>query len=195
MGTKPSFDSVAALMRELSFEEQIALLNSDNRPGLKEFLQSIGSTNVCVIPTKNKKRYIIDCDADPFLPAGWTVEKHRKGGQLDWDVIKAKIQLYLSKEQQDGKDIQGNKLRKKIEKLAKKKALNANVLDFWLANPHLIPDIWKGKYIYFWGTIYRDSSGRLCVRCLYGDGDRWCWYYRWFDCGLGGSHPAAVLKS
>jgi hypothetical protein len=40
MGNRPSFDSVAALWRELSAKEQLALVNSDNRPALKAFLQS-----------------------------------------------------------------------------------------------------------------------------------------------------------
>ena len=35
---KTSWDSVAALMRELSAEEQLALVDSDNRPAIKQFL-------------------------------------------------------------------------------------------------------------------------------------------------------------
>jgi hypothetical protein len=40
MGNRPSFDSVAALWHELSAKEQLALVNSDNRPALKAFLQN-----------------------------------------------------------------------------------------------------------------------------------------------------------
>jgi len=139
----------------------------------------------------NIKKYVIDCDADPFLPSGWKgVEEHKKGGQLEWDPTK--ISLYLSKEQQNGELIGGHKLH---EKLAKKPALNACVLDFLLANPELIPESWKDKYVYFWGTIYCSSGGGLYVRCLcWGDG-RWDWDYRWLDRAWGGGIPAALLAS
>jgi len=39
--------------------------------------------------------------------------------------------------------------------------MNANVLDYLLAHPELIPEDWKNKYVFFWGTIYRYSSGGL----------------------------------
>lgn len=38
---KPSFDSVAALMRELSSSEQQVLTDSDNRPKIKQFLSGL----------------------------------------------------------------------------------------------------------------------------------------------------------
>lgn len=38
--------------------------------------------------------HIIDCDADPFVPSGWSVRSHTKGGQFAFDPAKAK--LYLS---------------------------------------------------------------------------------------------------
>lgn len=53
--------------------------------------------------------------------------------------------------------------------------LNANVLDFLREHPELIPDEWKGKFTFFWGTIYRHRDGDLYVRCLYWDGGRWDW--------------------
>lgn len=133
--------------------------------------------------------HVIDCDANPFVPNGWKVEEHQKGGQFKWDT--AKVALYLSQFQKDGV-IEGNKLRKE---LVGKPVLNANVLDYLLAHPHLIPEEWKGKYLFFWGTIYRGSGGRLCVRCLRWGGGRWHWYcdwlFRdWFDGG-----PAVLRAS
>lgn len=136
--------------------------------------------------------HIIDCDSNPFVPNGWRVEEHKKVGQLKWDP--KKISLHLSKNQKKGKVIEGNKLRKELEN---QQVLNANVLDYLLANSHLIPEEWKGKYVFFWGTIYRRSDGGLCVRCLYWDGGRWGWDYYWLGNGRGwcGSYPAALLAS
>jgi hypothetical protein len=84
--------------------------------------------------------HLINCDANPFVPRGWKVEEHKKSGQIKWDP--AKILLHLSKNQKGGKVINGNNLRKELENLP---VLNANVLDYLLANPHLIPNKWKGK--------------------------------------------------
>jgi len=132
---------------------------------------------------------IIDCDADPFLPQGWKVESHKKMGQFEWDATK--VALYLDEGQQGGKCIEGNKLRKKLEA---KNVHNANVLDYLLAHPELIPEEWKGKAVFFWGTVYRNSAGGLYVRYLYWDGKRWDWYCLWLDSSWGGNSPAACSQ-
>ena len=133
--------------------------------------------------------HVIDCDAPSFIPDGLKVKEHQKSGKLTWDA--PKVTLYLSDNQKDGKIIEGNRLRKE---LADKPVLNANVLDYLLANPHLIPEEWKGKAIFFWGTIYRRLSGDLYVRSLYwGDGG-WDWRSGWLDGGgWRGDDPAAVF--
>ncbi|MFI5260484.1 MAG: hypothetical protein ACHQU0_01675 [Candidatus Paceibacteria bacterium] len=144
--------------------------------------------------------HIIDCDSALFVPDGWKVEEHDEGGQLTFDA--SKIELYFSVAQDQTKgSIGGNELRKE---LADKPVLNANVLDYLLANPHLIPKEWKGKSIFFWGTIYRDSDGLLCVRCLCWGGNGWRWGRYWLDGGwrrgtigrgLSGGGPAALRVS
>ena len=132
---------------------------------------------------------IIDLDADPFVRDGCLVEEHRKGGKFTWDKDAQKGALYLSMRQHGNEHIAGRELRKE---LAKKPVLNANVLDYLLANPHLIPEEWKDKYIFFWGTVYRSRGGSLFVRCLY-----WCdgWYESYCVLDLGcwrGKNPAVV---
>ena len=140
--------------------------------------------------------HVIDCDAQPYLPDGWSIEEHQKGGAFKWDA--AQVAFHLSSGQKGDKYIEGNKLRKE---LADKPVLNANVLDYLLANPHLIPEEWKkdGKgntrYIFFWSTIYRNRDGYLYVRCLsWGDG-RWDWGNGWLDDDWFGNFPAAVRAS
>ena len=119
--------------------------------------------------------HVIDCDSDPFRPDGWTVEEHKEGGQLKFDLNG--IGLYLSKRQRSNEHIDGHvggiELRKELEN---QPVLNANVLDYLLAHPELIPDEWKGKYVFFWGTVYRSHDGRLYVRCLCWASDRWSWF-------------------
>jgi len=135
-------------------------------------------------------QHLIDCDAAPFQPNGWSVEKHTKGGQFQWNPTRVK--LYVAKSQKSGKLVEGNKLRKELEGQL---VLNANVLDYLLAHPELIPDEWKGKAAFFWGTIYRGSSGNLCVRYLCWCDGGWGWSFSWLGFDFGGSGPAAVLAS
>ncbi|HEY4477351.1 MAG TPA: hypothetical protein VJB56_01875 [Candidatus Paceibacterota bacterium] len=73
--------------------------------------------------------------------------------------------------------------------------LNANVLDYLLAHPDFIPEWWKGKAVFFWGTIYRNSYGNLCVRYLCFYGDRWDWNYDWLGIDWNVSYPADLLAS
>jgi len=140
--------------------------------------------------------HIIDCAADPFVPNSWTVETHQPGGLWKWNP--EQVQFYLSTNQQNGKTIKGNKLRKE---LAGKPVLNANVLDYLLKNPQLIPEEWKKdsngntRYIFFWGTIYRNAVGSLFVRYLYFNDGQWSWSHDWLDYAWGSYNPAALLAS
>jgi len=134
------------------------------------------------------KFHTIDCDANPFIPDGWKVEKHIKGGSLRWNPDN--VNLYLFEGQQGSRSILGDKLCKKLKG---KPFLNACVLDNLLANPNLIPEEWKGKAVFFWGTIYRESDGNLCVRYLCWLGNRWDWDYYWFGDVFDDNDLAAVF--
>jgi hypothetical protein len=142
--------------------------------------------------------HVIDLDADPFIPDGCTVEegKHQKGGSFKWDP--AKVQLYLSPNQQNGKSMKGEAL---FAELAGKPVFNANLLDYLLAHKHLIPEGWKKdeqgrtRYIFFWGTEYRCSGGRPFVRYLCWADGRWYWGRLWLVCGWDVCHPAVLPAS
>ncbi len=140
--------------------------------------------------------HLIDFDKAPSVPKGWTILPdakqlpNRVRGTMKFDS--KKVALHLDDGQKDGKWIQGNKLRQKLEKVP---VYGAQLGDFYMANLHLIPEEWKGKAVFFWGTIYRDAGGRLCVRFLYWRGDGWVWVYRWLDVDFNGRSPAAVSAS
>jgi hypothetical protein len=129
--------------------------------------------------------HVIDCDAAPSNPwekMGVTVEEHKKGGSLRLDS--SQIRLLLHEKQRKGSSIEGYKLR---DALRGEAVLNANVLDDWIKNPHLIPEDLKKKtgdnftYLYFWGTIFRFPEG-LRVRYLYWFNERaWAHYSRLTD--------------
>lgn len=156
-------------------------------------LQDLMEGNFDAVPVGSRR--LIDCDAQPYLPNDWKIESHVKSGQLEFDP--EKIVLHLEPGQKAG-TIKGDKLRMALQD---KPTLNACVLDHLLANTSLIPDSWKlddqgnTRYIYFWGTVYRASRGRLYVRSLYFSGGRWRWDYNWLGREFGAQNPAAVLAS
>jgi len=136
--------------------------------------------------------HLIDTDTPPFVPSGWEAEPngHKKRGQFLW--ISFKVGLFLSVNQQGGKTSKGHKLREELINLP---VLNANVLDYLLAHPELIPESWKGKSVFFWGTIYRGASGKLGVRYLFWHDDgRWLWNFHKLDNDWNGHSPAAVVS-
>ena len=139
--------------------------------------------------------HLINCDAPPSIPNGWRVEEadqlvNRVRGVFEWDPNKVK--LHLSPNQMGGKPIKGEQLQ---TELANESVLNANILDYLLVHPALIPDEWKGKYVFFWGTVFRSSSGSLCVRCLYFLGGEWLSSCLWLGDVFFGCDSAALRAS
>lgn len=133
------------------------------------------------------QKNLVDMRAQPFVPGGWTVEQHIAGSE-NFELDMSKLSLYLSDKQKGGY-IEGVELRKELKG---KLVMNANLLDYFLEHQDLIPKDWKGKNIFFWGTIYRNSNGNLCCRYLSWDGSKWDWGYNWFGLHFIASHPAMI---
>lgn len=141
---------------------------------------------------------LISCSTPVFIPEGWSVLPdseqlpNRVLGQVKFDP--SKVKLHLDEGQKNGKRIQGNELRKK---LVNEPVYTAHILDYLLKpeNQHLIPEEWKKKGVFFWGTIYRASNGNLYVRYLFWDGNRWDWICRWLDLDWSVYNPAVVSAS
>lgn len=133
--------------------------------------------------------HLVDCDADPFVPKDLLVEEHRRGGRID--LAATKMTLFFPRGQK--KDVVSeDDLRKEM---ANQPVLNANVLDYLLANPDLIPHEWEkeDRAVFFWGTIYRNQSGYRYVRYLHRNAGRWDCCYAWANGGWISSYPAAII--
>jgi len=135
----------------------------------------------------------IDLAADPFIPEGWSIpDSCHKPGNGWWEFDPDKIKDFLSKEQQKGKAINGNKLRKIMEN---QQSFNANLIDGLLERPEFIPKSWHdGKYRFAWDTIYRFADGDLFVRCLDLDDAQPHWSCLWLCSDFDPSLPALVAS-
>jgi len=135
----------------------------------------------------------LDFDADPHIPDGWSVRPEDQiASRLtgSWELDISKIGLHLDTSQQGDKFIEGYELKKQLEG---QKVLPAHVLDELLEHPELIPESFKDKSIFFWGTIYRGSDGMLCVRYLGWYSGGWYWDNYWLGSGWEDHEPCAVL--
>ncbi len=170
-----------------------------NKPLLTNIRAVMRGTHT-IVPVE----HAVDCSADPVLPNGWSLEEHQRGSVVKLEKMPdglyldgKKIEFYLSRKQKKG-NIEGNKLRKE---LTGKPAVNACVLDYLLEHTELIPEEWKKdengntRYLFFWGTVYRDSGGFLSVRCLYWGGCGWRWVHGWLDSYWNAFGPALLLAS
>ena len=118
-----------------------------------------------------------------------------KGATIDYDngmksVDLADLTLNLEPEQENG-SIKGEILAERL----KKTACNASVLDYLIKHPESYPEDWKGRYVYFWGTIFRSSDGSLCVRSGYWSVGEVVSNYGWLFIGWNGLSPSASLAS
>lgn len=143
---------------------------------------------------EGQEKFVIDCDADPFVPKGYSIKEHQNGGQFEWDPTK--IKLYVA-ERQGRSSIEGTELRKE---LAGKPVMNACVLDFLLEHRDLIPEEWKDKKVFFWGTIYQslDEGWVQLIRGLSWKGDKWGEDANWINPAADlwfGDSPAALREA
>lgn len=143
------------------------------------------------------KEHVIDFDSVPTIPEGLRIAadsvqiSSRVRGKRNFSEIR--IRLHLDDSQKGSKLSDGLHLKNGVEG---QEVFGAQLLDFYLEHPDLIPEDWKKKgWIFFWGTIYRDANGSLFVRYLLWYGTRWVSSCRWLDRDWLDDGPAAVSAS
>lgn len=125
----------------------------------------------------------INFNAPAHIPRGydWEVREEdqlpgRVVGQWTWDPNQ--VTLYLSDRQQSYgyyDAIRGSELKTELQERGIP-VFGAQLLDYLLEYPQLIPEEWKDEYIFFWGTIYRANNNILYVRYLCRNGgSSWFW--------------------
>lgn len=154
-------------------------LNGETGEEILNELKKFNRKEACWV-TKNQSDQLItiDCGINPKSPSGFEISSHSKKGVLKLNI--SATELYLSKDQKKGKEAHQGTVRNEIGndqrlKLEGRFPLNANVLDFLLKQPELIPEEWKGKRILFWGTIFQQAGikGDESVACIYWLNGKW----------------------
>jgi hypothetical protein len=132
-------------------------------------------------------RYVVNLAEDPYCPEGWEVIYHNPGPS-NFECTPDSFRLHLSPNQQDCKWIEGWDLLWVL--VARGPRVNANMIDFWLANPDTFPKDWEVAYA--WDTLYLDPSGYVCVRCVYRHGGELNSSWSWLGRDFGAYDPAVV---
>jgi len=190
-----SFHKVQALIEHRDFlfkEPKFITLKTDylyvTMKRMQEILKQLGESSLTLEDLKSfndmvKKCHIIDFDQLPerehleIHPGVWQLPK-RVHGKFEWDP--ERVGLYQSKTLKQQRfmpyKIRGPELEKELVDV---QVFGANLLDYLMAYPHLIPETWKNKYIYFLGTRFTvcgfDGNGHTSVSFLfYNEGrDEW----------------------
>ena len=138
-------------------------------------------------------------DPITFIGNGWSIveEDERSLSLGKVDLTKVNFETMLADRESS---VVGEEKLKRL-KDAGHIRLDAKVLQKLLENQALIPTSWKEPtngnttYVFFDGTILRDSSGDRCVLYLYWNGGKWNWNYYWLDNKWSADGPSAVLAS
>lgn len=119
---------------------------------------------------------------------GWIITE--KCGYKQLELEKEEFSLYLSDGQIGDKVTTGDILFRELKDFP---VASACVLGELLQNTKCIPQYWKGKKVFFWGTIYRGSLCNRFVRYLYEHGGKWYWNYFWLGDNFGKNDFAVML--
>lgn len=127
---------------------------------------------------------VIDCEAAPLTPCDYlgghplmNLHRHEKSGQLNFPATQIEQMLLNATEcsYTEGRLLNSDACAR----------LNANVLDFFLLNQHLIPEKLKNKEVFFWNTRYCNPNSQYSIddsqyiRCLFWGDDKWKSKYVW----------------
>lgn len=138
-------------------------------------------------------------DPVTFIGNGWSIveedERSLKLGEVD--LTKVNFETMLKDRESS---VVGEEKLKRL-KDAGHIRLDAKVFQTLWENQHLIPEAWKEPtngnttYVFFDGTLLRNSSGDRYVLYLYWSDGEWDWHCPWLGNEWDASRPSAVLAS
>lgn len=130
-------------------------------------------------------------DPAKFIGKGWSIAEQDERSLVLSEVNLRNIRLETMLKDGEG-SVQGEEKLRRLKKSGHIR-LDAKVFYALWENKSLIPESWKGKTIYFDGTILQNPDGNRYVLYLFWSGDEWRWYCLWLKRGWYGDNPSAVL--
>ncbi len=132
-----------------------------------------------------------------FIGKGWTIEEQdeRSLSLTTIDLSKVRFETCLK----DGEvNIDGEEKLKRLKEAADYIRLDAKVMQTLLSNKKLIPESWKQKngeplYIFFDGTIFKDSDGVRYIVGMAFLNKKWDWDFIDLSTQWTVQHPSAVI--
>ena len=134
-----------------------------------------------------------------FMVQGSSIEEQDERALVITEVDLSKIRLETTLKPGETPVI-GEERLKRLKKAGHIR-LDAKVFQTLWENQSLIPEKWKEKtngnttYIFFDGTVLRNTSGKRCALYLCWSDGEWSWYFYWLDNDFDASYPSAVLAS
>lgn len=140
----------------------------------------------------------VSFNPEAFIGVGWVIEEQDERSLLLTNIDPDSIILETTLID-EGKLIKGEE---RLTHLKEKECvrLDASVFLFFWKNQNLIPEKWKEKdginptYIFFHGTILRNSRGDRYTLFLWFDRGGWNWSFNWLDSTFSTSKPSATLS-
>ena len=138
-------------------------------------------------------------DPVAFIGNGWSIveEDERSLALTEVDLSKVSFETMLENGESS---VVGEEKLKRLKAQGNIR-LDAKVFQTLWENQHLIPASWKEltngntTYVFFDGTVLRDSDGSRCVLYLCWNDGKWDWLCHWLDRKWNAGDPSAVLAS
>jgi hypothetical protein len=112
--------------------------------------------------------HIIDRDDEPFIPRFSVLHQHIKTGKVKWDPANIKLFHSTCKPDKNARPLRDCAILDQVrQEMTRKPVCNANVLDYLLRNPILIPESWKEYAVFFFGTSYLSKPSLRYVNIRY----------------------------
>ena len=137
-------------------------------------------------------------DPETFIDHMWSIEEQdlKSIALTEINLTEVTFDSILKKGE---KSIKGEDRLKRLKQKTNSIRLDAGVFKKLWENQNLIPEKWKEQtngdptFIFFDGTIVRNSRGNRCVLYLCWSCNRWNWDYSWLERDWSANNPSAVL--
>jgi hypothetical protein len=142
----------------------------------------------------------IPFDPTTFIGNGWSIEEQDERAIALTEINLTEV-MFDSTLEKGEKSIKGEDKLKRLKEKTNRIRLDAGIFKTLWENQILIPEKWKEQtngnttFIFFDGTVLRNSNGDRYVLYLYWSDGEWDWDDDWLEDGWRAHDPSAVLAS